>query len=398
MTKKLNLDEIKRLYLEEKLPLRKIGEIFNVSIDPISDRINLMNLKRENICKVLDLDQIKDLYLNKNKPCTEIGRIFNVSTGTIWGRLQEMKIKMRTREDYVINLDLEKIKELYVKQKKSLKETALIFEVSLNTLRKNLKKMNIKIRRCARALNLPVKEICKSYDIKNINPSILAKKYKCSYISIYNLLKRNGIKIKPMGSFASKGKNHPNFGKPRTEKTRQKIREKHTTPEALKKAREQNLGKKNPNFGKHQTEKVKKFLGKISKERWQNKEYKEKVFKKIFKSLNIQPNKPEKILIMLFKKHNLPFKYVGDGKVWIDGRNPDFISNDSKKIIEMHGRAYHDPTHRFGKSLKIPYGRTKQGTIKHYNKNGYPCLVIWDDELKDIDKVLSKIQQFNTFK
>ncbi len=80
----------------------------------------------------------------------------------------------------------------------------------------------------------------------------------------------------------------------------------------------------------------------------------------------------------------------------IGGRCPDFIStNGYKKIIEMHGRAYHDPNSRMGKVIKIPYRRTEKGTIEHYAKHGYETLVIWDNELKNPNQVIDKITNFS---
>ena len=150
---------------------------------------------------------------------------------------------------------------------------------------------------------------------------------------------------------------------------------------------------------------------KNKKRAWQDQEYRKKMLiilkdarkniteeslKKSFKSLSIKPNKPEKFIIRLIKQNNLPFKYVGDGKIWIGKRCPDFIStNGDKKIIELHGRAFHDPNSRRGKVVGIPYHRTKKGTIEHYKKHGYSCLVIWDDELKEPQKVLNKITTFS---
>jgi len=117
--------------------------------------------------------------------------------------------------------------------------------------------------------------------------------------------------------------------------------------------------------------------------------------KKVKKALNIKPNKPEKIIIKLLQENKLPFEYAGDGKIIIGRKNPDFIStNGDKKVIEMHGRAFHDPNFKGRFVKEIIYHRTKKGTIKYYQKYGYSCLVIWDYELKNPIKVLNKIRNF----
>jgi len=95
------------------------------------------------------------------------------------------------------------------------------------------------------------------------------------------------------------------------------------------------------------------------------------------------PNKIEQILIDLFIQQKLPFRYVGDGEVWLGNRNPDFINTDGKKqVIELLGTYWHP--------LFDGAGR-----IEHYRQYGFSCLAIWEDELIDLDKVLGKIDRFS---
>ena len=112
--------------------------------------------------------------------------------------------------------------------------------------------------------------------------------------------------------------------------------------------------------------------------------------KKFQDALHAKPNKPEILLIKLFNDLNLQYKYTGDFSLWIDGKNPDFINHDKKKIIEHFGTYYHgenmtgigNPTH-------------EENRISHFKKNGYDCLIIWENELKDISILSYKILQFD---
>jgi len=94
------------------------------------------------------------------------------------------------------------------------------------------------------------------------------------------------------------------------------------------------------------------------------------------------PNKVEGKLISLLKENNLPFKYVGDGEVWLGNRNPDFINaNGKKQVIELLGTYWHplfDGANR----------------IEHYKQYGFDCLAVWEDELKDEGRVLKKVERF----
>jgi len=106
--------------------------------------------------------------------------------------------------------------------------------------------------------------------------------------------------------------------------------------------------------------------------------------------MNLKPNNKEKILINLFKEHKLDYKFVGDFAFVIERKNPDFVNcNGQKKIIELFGEYWH------GTKKNIPYNRTEIGTKEHYAKYGWKTLVIWENELKDIDSILEKVTRFD---
>ena len=110
------------------------------------------------------------------------------------------------------------------------------------------------------------------------------------------------------------------------------------------------------------------------------------------KSRNFRPNKPEKLLISIFKQYNLPYKYTGDGSFWIEKLNPDFVNcNGSKKCIEFFGDVFHDPKKSF---WKIRYKSTERGRKQILKKYGWDCLIIWEHELKDMGAVTEKILNF----
>jgi len=80
------------------------------------------------------------------------------------------------------------------------------------------------------------------------------------------------------------------------------------------------------------------------------------------------------------------YKYVGNGKFWIEGFNPDFINtNGCKKIIEAYGDYWHNlPTYK-ERDIK---------RLKMYKKYGYKTLIIWQHELNDLSTLKEKISQF----
>jgi hypothetical protein len=77
------------------------------------------------------------------------------------------------------------------------------------------------------------------------------------------------------------------------------------------------------------------------------------------------------------------YKYVGDGKVIVGGKNPDFINvNGKKKIVEMYGDRWHK-------------GQNPQDRIDIFKPYGYDTLIVWDRELNDIEALAEKLIQFN---
>jgi len=117
---------------------------------------------------------------------------------------------------------------------------------------------------------------------------------------------------------------------------------------------------------------------------WENPEYREKTLSAQFKGRQIFPNKPETIILnLLNEKYPNEWRYTGDGTIWINGKNPDFTNEKDKKLIEFYGEYFH----KGGK-------KEEQNRINIFKPAGYDTLVIWESELKDIDKVKNRINKF----
>lgn len=112
---------------------------------------------------------------------------------------------------------------------------------------------------------------------------------------------------------------------------------------------------------------------------------KNNLLKKMMKAKKLKISKNEIILNSIIKKNNLPFNYVGNGKIWIEGFNPDFLSKNPKHIIELYGNR-----HLYEKKSQI---RDKR-RLKAYSKFGYKTLIIKNSELNNKNKVLNKIKEF----
>ncbi|MEK6884939.1 MAG: hypothetical protein AABY22_35235, partial [Nanoarchaeota archaeon] len=112
-------------------------------------------------------------------------------------------------------------------------------------------------------------------------------------------------------------------------------------------------------------------------------------------SLNKKPNKPEnQINNLLYHLFPNKWRYTGDGKAWIGGKNPDFMDTQCKKCILLHGEYWH-----YKKLLKENPNITKeiieQQDKTHYNNLGYGCMIVWENELKHPEQVIHKIKEFS---
>jgi G:T-mismatch repair DNA endonuclease (very short patch repair protein) len=132
---------------------------------------------------------------------------------------------------------------------------------------------------------------------------------------------------------------------------------------------------------------------KLLKDTWANftPEHKDKRIKAMFAGIRRKLNKPERYLANLLNfSYPNDWKYVGDGQITIEGKNPDFINiNGKKEVIELYGNYWHGKA-RTGFESKEEVQRKE----KIYAKYGYKTLVIWEHELDNPQKVLSRIDRF----
>lgn len=106
------------------------------------------------------------------------------------------------------------------------------------------------------------------------------------------------------------------------------------------------------------------------------------ILKKCMSANGVKPSNPEIKLQQLLERTNYPFEYVGDGKMVIGGKCPDFTRRDGKRqLIELFGDYWHDE-------------EEVEQRINFFKEKGYDCLVIWEHELDSEDEVIHRIRRF----
>lgn len=207
------------------------------------------------------------------------------------------------------------------------------------------------------------------------------------------------------------GRNHPMFGKHHSHGTKEKMRfaklknpvrywlGKYLLESTKKKMSLSKRGKPSPRKGEHLSEKSKQRLslahkGKCLSEKHkkmisesmkkfflEHSEHKEKIIRNVLKSRINSPNKLEYKWIRIFRKHNLPYRFVGNGEFILGGKCPDFIQTNGKKIcVEVRNE---NICKFFDKISPEDY---KERRIKHFKQYGWDCIVIFEDNLKRLLK------------
>lgn len=126
--------------------------------------------------------------------------------------------------------------------------------------------------------------------------------------------------------------------------------------------------------------KISATVSKVLKDKWLNDpEY----TKMMGTAWRVKPNKPETFLLNLLNElYPGEWKYTGDFSFVINGKSPDFVNCNGKKLcIELFGNYWHRNDN--------PDDRAKV-----FEPFGYKILVIWEHELKDIEQLKEKLEGF----
>jgi transposase-like protein/very-short-patch-repair endonuclease len=244
--------------------------------------------------------------------------------------------------------------------------------------------------------NFPKKEeLIDLYLNKKYTITFIAKKYNCSTATVFNRLKKYSLKIRTR-SESLKGKSYKELmGEEKSLKLKE-LRREHASNQivTVKSKKRMSLSAKKRKIhgmsGKKHSIKSKELMSYKSKKvisLWSD-DYKNKRVRLLLAGLHRTPNKPEiiikNLLDFLFPNE---YKYVGNKKFFIENFNPDFINcNGQKKIIELFGDYWHNKEEMKERDVR---------RLETYSKYGYNTLIIWENELKDLNNVSIKVKNFN---
>jgi len=221
---------------------------------------------------------------------------------------------------------------------------------------------------------LPIDKLRYDYLTLTMPMRVIARKWGCGYKLIRRNLRDNNIPIRTVAeqcrtNYTRQQRSQLAFGNQAT------LGYKHT--EGAKKI----MSVKRKELMAKLSERLK--LSKVHLKLWADPIHKNKQERLMRLGLHIKPNKPETILLQILDKYwTNEWKYVGDGSLMIEGKNPDFINiNGHKLIIELFGEYWHEPHDEIVRT-------------QIFAQYGYKTLVIWVKELNDIDKLVAKIGEY----
>jgi transposase-like protein len=255
-------------------------------------------------------------------------------------------------------------------------------------------------------------EICKMYVDETMTASAIAAKLGTNKDVIVKRLKEEGIEIRKAGTYrkgfvvsaetreklreaknkyyqnpensarhAESMKKRTKFGmSPEGFASWLKVMKGRKLSEEQKKKLCGRCGVLSATFGIPKTPEYKENMSEVIKKKWLDREY----VLMMGAARSLKPNKPESSLIkVLDEMYPGEWKYTGDFSFTVNGKNPDFVNcNGQKKIIELFGDYWHR-------------GENPQDRADIFSPFGYETLVIWEKELKNMENVRGKIQDFH---
>ena len=224
----LDGEKIKKLYIEEGLSIKQISKKLEASESTIRVRLKKQGIKVQSKRKAqskrkiqnkrirndLDDEEIKKLYIEEKLSTIQIGKKLGTSDITISKRLKKQGIKIqdkRIRDD----LDDEEIKKLYIEEKLSTIQIGKKLEVNYKTISRRLKKQGIKVQDKRIHNDLDNEEIKKLYIEKGLSTVQIGEKFGANPSTISRRLKKQGIKVSRNTS------NYYRVSKTKTKRTKQ---------------------------------------------------------------------------------------------------------------------------------------------------------------------------------
>ena len=107
---KEQIETMVRLYEDEKLTTREIGELYNVDHKTVARHLRLQGVSlrprwesKRNLSNCIDVDEVVDLYVNKKMSAQSIAEKLRISKRSVLNLLRKNGVKIRSKSDYKLD-------------------------------------------------------------------------------------------------------------------------------------------------------------------------------------------------------------------------------------------------------------------------------------------------------
>lgn len=208
------------LYTNQKLPLSKIAERYNCSLNTVALKLRKYKIKVRSLSEanklasenklrlIIPKEEVKDLFLNKKLSINKLTKYYNCSNSTIRDCLFRYNITKRIANWKKIDINKNDLMDLYLKQKLTTYEIAEEYGCCPATIRKKLVKFNIKRRKNHELYSkIPSKKLLVNlYLKKSLSTWEIEKRYGYCRSTVHRKLRKYGIKLRTLAKANTKYK------------------------------------------------------------------------------------------------------------------------------------------------------------------------------------------------
>jgi len=109
--------------------------------------------------------------------------------------------------------------------------------------------------------------------------------------------------------------------------------------------------------------------------KWKNPIFRVRMIKSIVHASHKRPTDLELLFMNFIDKYHLPFRYVGDGSLIINGKNPDFIDEKNGVVVEVYNVFWKNKNY----GSVANYKRIRRAV---FNRCGFKTVFLSNDDFK----------------
>ena len=194
----IGAEELRKLYLEDKLPIHKIAQIYKCSDIIIQNRLKEFGLRNEKGISRINIDEeLLRKYVSEGLTYQEIANKMNLDRSTVANKSR--KLGLKHPKSKIQKATYEELYDLYINKGISRKEIGGMYGCTMSNVGVTLNKLGIrkedkqKSNELKNKATLPDKEIKKLYLENNMSPRSIRKQTGVPENYIFQRIRAMGI-------------------------------------------------------------------------------------------------------------------------------------------------------------------------------------------------------------